>query len=347
MTTSNNPRSQSRRQFLRTTGGAALAAGVAPIVSSDPAAAAPYPNHASSDVAFGPVRQLLAGVLNVGYVELGPAHGTPVVLLHGFPYDIHSYERVAPLLAEGGYRVIVPYLRGHGSTTFRSASTPRNVDQAAFALDILALMDGLKIRRAVLAGYDWGSRTADIIAALWPERVKALVSVTGYLITNLEANKTPLPPAAENAWWYQYYFTTERGVQGLHQYKHELGEFIWKFNSPTWKFSTATYDRTAAAFENPDYETIVIGNYRWRQSLLPAEPEYAELENKLQKAPKIAVPTITVDGRYDPFTPAGDGSSYRVHFTGKYRHRTFDVGHNVPQEAPREFAQAVVDADRL
>jgi pimeloyl-ACP methyl ester carboxylesterase len=189
--------------------------------------------------------------------------------------------------------------------------------------------------------------SSDIIAALWPERVKALVSVTGYLITNLEANKTPLSPAAENAWWYQYYFTTERGVQGLHQYKHELGEFIWKFNSPTWKFSTATYDRTAAAFENPDYETIVIGNYRWRQSLLPAEPEYADLENKLQKAPKIAVPTITVDGRYDPFTPAGDGSSYRVHFTGKYRHRTFDVGHNVPQEAPREFAQAVVDADRL
>jgi pimeloyl-ACP methyl ester carboxylesterase len=189
--------------------------------------------------------------------------------------------------------------------------------------------------------------SSDIIAALWPERVKALVSVTGYLITNLEANKTPLSPAAENAWWYQYYFTTERGVQGLHQYKHELGEFIWKFNSPTWKFSTATYDRTAAAFENADYETIVIGNYRWRQSLLPAEPEYAELENKLQKAPKIAVPTITVDGRYDPFTPAGDGSSYRAHFTGKYRHRTFDVGHNVPQEAPREFAQAVVDADRL
>ena len=337
--------SNSRRQFLRTTGTAALAAGIVPLVTAGPAAAhAPATTAAKS---FGPVRQRPAGVLNVGYVELGPAGGDPVLLLHGFPYDIHSYEEVAPLLAARGYRVIVPYLRGHGSTTFRSAGTPRDVDQAAFALDILALMDVLKIRRAVLAGYDWGSRTADIIAALWPERVKALVSVTGYLITNLEANKAPLPPAAENAWWYQFYFATERGVAGLHRYKYEIGEFIWKFNSPTWAFSTATYDRTAAAFTNPDYETIVIGNYRWRQSLLPPEPRYAALESRLQQAPPIAVPTITVDGRYDPFTPAGDGSSYRAHFTGKYQHRTFDVGHDVPQEAPRDFARAVVDADRL
>jgi pimeloyl-ACP methyl ester carboxylesterase len=329
----------SRRTLLRTTGAAALAAAVAPAVTGGAAATPKLP--------FGPVRQIAAGVLNVGYVELGPSDGTPVLLLHGFPYDIHSYEQVAPLLARRGYRVVVPYLRGHGSTTFRSASTRRNVDQAAFALDILALMDALHIPRAVLAGYDWGSRTADIIAALWPERVQALVSVTGYLITNLEFNKMPLPPAAENAWWYQYYFATERGAQGLHQYKRELGEFIWKFNSPTWKYSAATYARTAAAFENPDYEAIVIGNYRWRQSLIPAEPEYAELEEKLQQAPKIAVPTITIDDRYDPFTPAGNGSSYRDHFIGKYEHRTFDVGHNVPQEAPREFAQAVVDAHRL
>jgi len=328
----------SRRTLLRTTGAAALAAGVVPLVTGGAAAAPKLP--------FGPVKQIDAGVLNVGYVELGPAHGTPVLLLHGFPYDIHSFEQVAPLLASRGYRVVVPYLRGHGSTTFRSAGTPRNVDQAAFALDILALMDALGIQRAVLAGYDWGSRTADIIAALWPERVKALVSVTGYLITNLEANLNPLPPAAENAWWYQYYFATERGVKGLHQYKRELGEFIWKFNSPTWMYSAATYARTAAAFGNPDWETIVIGNYRWRQSLAPAEPEYAELEAQLQKAPKIGVPTITIDGRYDPFTPAGDGSSYRDHFIGRYEHRTFDVGHNVPQEAPREFAQAVVDASR-
>jgi pimeloyl-ACP methyl ester carboxylesterase len=267
--------------------------------------------------------------------------------MHGFPYDIHSYEEVAPLLAARGYRVIVPYFRGHGTTTFRSASTPRNVDQAAFALDILALMDALGIRRAILAGYDWGSRTADIIAALWPERVKALVSVTGYLITNLAFNKEPQEPAVENDWWYQYYFATDRGVAGLTKYTAQMGEFIWKFNSPTWKFSDATYARTAAAFKNTDYVPIVIGNYRWRQSLAPAEPEYAAIEAKLQAAPPIAVPTITIDGKYDPFTPAGDGSSYRAHFTGKYRHRTFAVGHNVPQEAPREFAQAVVDADRL
>ncbi|WP_427896363.1 alpha/beta fold hydrolase [Kribbella sp. GL6] len=322
----------SRRTLLKTTGAAAV---VTPLLGS---AAPVHP--------FGPVRQLDAGVLNVGYVELGPSTGTPVLLLHGFPYDIHSFEEVAPLLARRGYRVVVPYLRGHGSTTFRSASTPRNVDQAAFALDILALMDALHIRRAVLAGFDWGSRTADIIAALWPERVQALVSVTGYLITNLEFNKQPLPPASENAWWYQYYFATERGVQGLHEYKRELGEFIWKFNSPTWKYDAATYARTAAAFGNPDYEAIVIGNYRWRQSLIPAEPEYAELESVLQKTPKIAVPTITIDGKYDPFTPAGNGSSYRDHFVGRYEHRTFDVGHNVPQEAPGEFARAVMDASR-
>ncbi|MFD7154365.1 alpha/beta fold hydrolase [Kribbella sp. NPDC059898] len=322
----------SRRTLLKTTGAAAVAT---PLLGSA------MPGHP-----FGPVRQIDAGVLNVGYVELGPSTGTPVLLLHGFPYDIHSFEEVAPLLARRGYRVVVPYFRGHGSTTFRSASTPRTVDQAAFALDILALMDALQIRRAVLAGYDWGSRTADIIAALWPERVQGLVSVTGYLITNLEFNKKPLPPASENAWWYQYYFATERGVQGLHEYKREIGEFIWKFNSPTWKYSAATYARTAAAFDNPDYEAIVIGNYRWRQSLIPAEPEYAELEAVLQKPPKIAVPTITIDGKHDPFTPAGNGSSYRDHFVGRYEHRTFDVGHNVPQEAPREFARAVVDASR-
>jgi pimeloyl-ACP methyl ester carboxylesterase len=329
MTTSNHP---SRRRILQAGGAAALAAGL------------PRPGTRTN---FGPVRQLPAGVLDNGYVEMGPARGTPVILMHGFPYDIHSFEEVAPLLAARGHRVIVPYFRGYGSTTFLSASTPRNVDQAAFALDILALMDALKIQRAILAGYDWGSRTGDIIAALWPERVRALVSVTGYLITNLEANLAPLPPAAENAWWYQYYFVTDRGAKGLHQYKHELGEFIWKFNSPTWGFDTATYERTAAAFENPDFETIVLGNYRWRQSLAPAEPEYAAIEAKLQNAPTIAVPTITIDGRYDPFTPAGDGSAYRTHFTGKYQHRTFDVGHNVPQEAPRDFARAVMDADHL
>ncbi|GAA2845945.1 alpha/beta hydrolase [Actinoplanes cyaneus] len=334
----------SRRQVLLATGTAAMAAGLGPLIPAGRAAAAATDGRRP---AFGPLRQIDTGVLNTGYVELGPASGAPVILMHGFPYDIHSYTQVAPLLAARGYRVIVPYFRGHGTTTFRSASTPRDADQAAFALDILGLMDALKIRRAVLAGYDWGSRTGDIIAALWPERVKALVSVTGYLITNLAFNRNPQLPSAENAWWYQYYFATERGVRGLQEYAYEIGEFIWKFNSPTWKYSRAEYDRTAAAFTNPDYVPIVIGNYRWRQSLLPVEPQYAELESRLQAAPNITVPTITIDGRYDPFTPAGDGSSYRAHFTGKYRHRTFDVGHNVPQEAPREFAQAVIDADRL
>jgi pimeloyl-ACP methyl ester carboxylesterase len=267
--------------------------------------------------------------------------------MHGFPYDIHSYVDVAPLLAAQGFRVIVPYLRGYGSTTFLSPATPRHVDQAAFALDILALMDALHIREAILAGYDWGSRTADIIAALWPHRVRALVSVTGYLITNLAANLEPLPPTAENAWWYQYYFVTDRGVAGLTEYRHDLAEFIWRFNSPTWNFSPETFERTAAAFENPDFVAIVIGNYRWRQSLAPAEPEYARIEKKLQQAPAIAVPAITVDGAFDPFTPAGNGSSYRDNFVGKYDHRVLNVGHNVPQEDPHGFVQAVVDDDRL
>jgi pimeloyl-ACP methyl ester carboxylesterase len=348
--------SHGRRRILGAAGAAALAVGATQlgmigsakaqtVKAGSPATAAT--DSAATPATFGPVKQLKAGVLNVGYVEAGPANGRPVILLHGFPYDIHSYVEVAPLLAAKGYRVIVPYFRGHGSTTFLSAATPRNVDQAAFALDIIALMDELKIERAILAGYDWGSRTADIIAVLWPDRVKALVSVSGYLITNLAAQKEPLPPAAENDWWYQYYFDTERGVLGLTKYRYDFGLFVWKFNSPTWNFSTETYNQTAAAFDNPDYVSIVIGNYRWRQSLYPAEPEYASLESKLQLAPAIAVPTITIDGKSDPFTAAGDGSAYRDKFTGKYEHRVFDVGHNVPQEAPQAFAQAVIDADHL
>jgi pimeloyl-ACP methyl ester carboxylesterase len=343
--------SHSRRRFLGAAGAAALAAGAAQLgmtgsatAQADAAGAAGL---AAASTAFGPVRQINAGVLNVGYAEAGPANGRPVILMHGFPYDIHSYDEVAPLLAAQGYRVIVPYFRGYGSTTFLSASAPRNVDQAAFALDILALMDALGIERAILAGYDWGSRTGDIIAAVWPKRVKALISVAGYLITNLAANKLPLPPKAENDWWYQYYFDTERGLLGLTKYRYELGLFVWKFNSPTWTFSTATYDQTAAAFNNPDYVSIVIGNYRWRQSLYPAEPEYASIEAKLQQAPAIAVPTITIDGKYDPFTPAGDGAAYRDKFTGKYEHRVLPVGHNVPQEAPAAFAQAVIDVDDM
>jgi pimeloyl-ACP methyl ester carboxylesterase len=275
-----------RRRFLQTAGLAIGAVGAGSLAMAGSAQAqarstredttqeemSGRPVTASS---FGRVKQIEAGVLNVGYVETGPAPGRPVILMHGFPYDIHSYVEVAPLLAAEGYRVIVPYFRGYGTTSFLSPATPRNVDQVAFALDILALMDALKIESALLAGYDWGSRTGDIIAALWPKRCKALVSVSGYLITNLAANKLPLPPAAENDWWYQYYFDTERGVLGLKKYRYELGAFIWKFNSPTWKFSTETYAKTAAAFNNPDYVAIVIGNYRWRQSLAPSKPEYA------------------------------------------------------------------------
>jgi pimeloyl-ACP methyl ester carboxylesterase len=326
-----------------TTGGGSGGAGgsTAPSAGSSSATGTP------AGSAFGPVRQIDAGVLNVGYVEAGPADGRPVILLHGFPYDIHSYAEVAPLLAAEGYRVIVPYFRGYGSTTFLSGDTPRDVDQAAFALDVLALMDALGIGRAILAGYDWGSRTADIIAALWPERVKALVSVTGYLITNLAANLNPLPPAGENDWWYQYYFSTDRGEKGLIQYTAEFTDFVWHFNSPKWNYSADTLARTVAAFANPDFVPIVIGNYRWRLSLAPAEPQYAAIEDKLQQAPAIGVPTITVDGAQDPFTPAGNGSSYRARFTGAYEHRVLNVGHNVPQEDPHGFARAVMDADRM
>ncbi|GAB3987262.1 alpha/beta hydrolase [Actinoallomurus acanthiterrae] len=297
---------------------------------------------------FGSLKQVDAGVLNIGYAESGPADGPTVVLLHGWPYDIHSYVDVAPLLAAEGYRVIVPYLRGHGTTRFLSSRTFRNAQQSVIALDIIALMDALKIEKAVLAGFDWGSRTADIIAALWPERCKALVSVTGYLITNREKNKLPLQPAAEWAWWYQYYFATERGRLGLERNTHDFTRLIWKNVSPTWDFDDATFDRTAAAFTNPDYVSIVIHNYRWRLGLAEGDPRYDHLEKRLAAGPVIAVPTVTLDGELDPFTPPGDGASYRGKFSGKYAHRTLKaIGHNVPQEAPRAFADAVVEADRL
>jgi pimeloyl-ACP methyl ester carboxylesterase len=298
------------------------------------------------NTSFDSLKQINAGILNVGYAELGPTEGPAVILLHGWPYDIHSYVDVAPLLAAEGYRVIVPYLRGHGTTRFLSSDTFRNAQQSAIALDIIALMDALKIEKAILAGYDWGSRTADIIAALWPERCKALVSVTGYVITNRESNKMPLPPKSEWAWWYQYYFATERGLLGLEENRHDLAKLIWKFNSPTWEFDDATFDRSAAAFNNPDYVSIVIHNYRWRLSLAKGDPRYDRLEKRLAAGPVIAVPTITLDGESDPFTPAGDGALYRGKFSGKYAHRALKgIGHNVPQEAPEAFAEAVVDVD--
>lgn len=299
---------------------------------------------------FGALKQVRAGLLDIGYAEVGPAHGPVVVCLHGWPYDIHSFTEVAPLLAARGHRVIVPYLRGHGTTRFLSSRTARNAQQSAIALDIVALMDALKIEKAVLAGFDWGSRTADIIAALWPERCRALVSVSGYLITNLEANLKPLEPKAEYAWWYQYYFATERGRMAMRDRtkRRELTRLVWETVSPTWKFDDATFERTAAAFDNPDYAAIVIHNYRWRLSLADGERRYDALERRLAARPVIGVPTVTLDADRDPFTAPGDGISYRDMFTGPYDHRTLrGVGHNVPQEAPAAFAQAVVDVTRL
>jgi pimeloyl-ACP methyl ester carboxylesterase len=345
-----------RRTFSKmlTTGAAAASLPALSAISPSAAVAGgkkPTVPHAAKQgmhTSFGLLKQINAGVLNVGYVETGPTHGPAVILLHGWPYDIHSYVDVAPLLAAAGYRVIVPYLRGHGTTRFLSSRTFRNAQQSVIALDVIALMDALKIEKAILAGYDWGSRTADIIAAIWPKRCKALVSVTGYLITNRETNKNPLAPNLEWAWWYQYYFATERGRMGLVENHDKLARLIWAFNSPTWHFDDATFDRTAAAFGNPDYVSIVIHNYRWRLSLADGDPRYDGLEKRLAEGPVIGVPTITLDGEVDPFTPAGDGSSYRQRFSGKYAHRTLHgIGHNVPQEAPEAFAQAVIEVDRF
>jgi pimeloyl-ACP methyl ester carboxylesterase len=310
-----------------------------------PGGPAPWP---PGRTAFGPLKQVDAGLLNVGYVEAGPAGGPAVILLHGWPYDIHSFVDVTPRLAASGYRVIVPYLRGYGSTRFLSATTFRNGEPAVVGLDIIALMDALKIRTAVLAGFDWGARTADVIAALWPARCKALVSVSGYLISGQEAGKAPLPPQAEFEWWYQFYFATDRGRAGYDKYRREFARLIWRQASPKWNFDEATFDRSAAAFDNPDHVAIVIHNYRWRQALAAGEPKYAELEARLAKAPAIAVPTITLEGDANG-APHPDPSAYRSKFTGKYAQRTIrgGVGHNLPQEAPQAFAQAVIDADRL
>ena len=295
---------------------------------------------------FGPLKQIDAGELNVGYAELGPADGKPVLLLHGWPYDIHSFVDVAPLLASAGYRVIVPHLRGHGTTRFRSSATFRNAQQSVVALDIIALMDALEIPKATLAGYDWGARTANIIAALWPERCSAMVSVNGYLINNRERNKLPLPPKVEHGWWYQFYFATERGQKGYEANRREFANLIWTANSPKWDFDAATFERSAQSFDNPDYISIVIHNYRWRLSIVDGDPKYDALEQRLAAGPVIAVPTITLDGDSDGVAPASDGKSYAAKFTGRRTHRIIKgVGHNLPQEAPRAFAGAVVEVD--
>jgi pimeloyl-ACP methyl ester carboxylesterase len=295
---------------------------------------------------FLATRQIDAGVLNVGYADAGPTNGPVAILLHGWPYDIHSYVGVVPLLVQKGYRVIVPYLRGYGTTRFRSASTLRNAQQSAIARDIVALMDSLDIKRAILGGFDWGARTANIIAALWPERCKALVSVSGYLITNLAANQHPLPPQAELGWWYQYYFATERGRLGYEANRNEFNRLIWKIASPRWDFDDATFARTAASFTNPDHDAIVIHNYRWRLGLAEGEAEYDEAERQLSGAPSISVPTITIGSDFDG--AAADGAAYASRFTGKYSHRILPgIGHNVPQEAPHAFARAIANADAL
>jgi pimeloyl-ACP methyl ester carboxylesterase len=302
-----------------------------------------------TNTSFASLKQIDAGALNVGYAEAGPANGPVVILLHGWPYDIHSYVDVAPLLASAGYRVIVPYVRGCGTTRFLSSATVRDGQPAALAVDTIALMDALKIDKAIFGGFDWGGRTADIVAALWPERCKALVSVSGYLLANREANKLPLPPKAELQWWYQYYFATERGVLGYDKYRHDFGKLIWQIASPKWDFDDATFDRTAASFDNPDYVAIVIHNYRFRLSLAEGEPQYDDLENKLAKNPVIAVPTITLEGDANGAPHYPDDTAYRKFFSGKYANRiiTGGIGHNLPQEAPQAFAQAIVDAEGL
>jgi pimeloyl-ACP methyl ester carboxylesterase len=301
-----------------------------------------------TNTSFGPLKQIDAGVLNVGYAEAGPANGPAVILMHGWPYDIYSYADVAPLLASAGYRVIVPYLRGYGTTRFLSGETVRSGQPSAVAADIVALMDALKIEKATLAGFDWGARTANIIAALWPERCKGMVSVSGYLIGSQESGKMPLPPKAELQWWYQFYFATERGRAGYEKYRHDFAKLIWQLASPKWDFDDATFDRSAVSFDNPDHVAIVVHNYRWRLDVAEGDPKYGDLDKRLAEGPSITVPTITLEGDANG-APHPDPSSYAGKFSGKYAHRNIEggIGHNLPQEAPQAFAQAVVDVAEI
>jgi pimeloyl-ACP methyl ester carboxylesterase len=336
-----------RRSFLRNAAMTLTAAELATVGSvhgqSNKKAPWSRPGTAAS---FGSLKRIEAGLLNVGYAEVGPANGPAVVLLHGWPYDIYSYVDVAPLLADRGYRVIVPYLRGYGTTSFLSDETFRNGQQSVVALDLIALMDALKIEKPIIGGFDWGARTANIMAAVWPERCKAMISVSGYLIGSPEANKAPLPPKAELAWWYQFYFATARGQAGYEKYRRDFNKLIWQTASPKWNFDDATFDRSATSFDNPDHVAIVIHNYRWRIGLADGEPAYDGLEKRLAESPVITVPTITLEGDANG-APHPDSSSYTQKFSGKYTHRvvTGGVGHNLPQEAPQAFAQAVIDVD--
>jgi pimeloyl-ACP methyl ester carboxylesterase len=342
------PINRDRRRFFGT---AAMTLAAAQLVLNSSAEAQPEKPKADlpkikpgTHTSFAPLKQIDAGVLNVGYAEAGPANGPAVILLHGWPYDIHSFVDVTPLLAQAGYRVIVPHLRGYGTTRFLSSDAFRNGQPSALAVDVVALMDALKIEKATIAGFDWGARSADIVAALWPERCKALVSVSGYLIGSQESGKMPLPPKAELQWWYQYYFATERGRAGYEKYRHDFAKLIWQLASPKWGFDDATFDRSAAAFDNPDHVAIAIHNYRWRLDLAEGEKKYDDLEKRLAAAPVITVPTITMEGDANG-APHPEPSAYAKMFSGKYSHRTIKggIGHNLPQEAPQAFAEAVVD----
>jgi pimeloyl-ACP methyl ester carboxylesterase len=334
-----------RRMF----GGAIAAMAAAPIL-----AAGPLLDHRASIRAagrmrpLGPVRQVDAGPLEIGYVDLGPVSGPAVVLLHGWPYDIHSFADVAPLLVSAGHRVIIPYLRGFGTTRFRASATMRNAQQSALAFDVIALMDALDIQAAIIAGFDWGARTANIIAALWPERCRGHVSVSGYLIGSQDGNRAPLPPRAELAWWYQFYFSTERGRLGYEANRHDFAKLIWQSASPNWLFDDVTFERSSAALDNPDHVAIVIHNYRWRLGVAEGEERYAPFENRLAVAPVISVPTITLEGDANG-APHPDPASYAIKFVGRYAHRLVvgGIGHNLPQEAPAAFAQAIIDVGRL
>jgi pimeloyl-ACP methyl ester carboxylesterase len=340
-----------RRRFFGLAASALAATEIVTATAADAqpgSAASPTPPRTSMNSSFAPLRQIDAGPLNVQYAEAGPASGPAVLLLHGWPYDIHSFIEVTPALAAAGYRVIVPYVRGYGGTRFLSSTALRNGQPAALARDAVDLMDALKIGKATLAGFDWGGRTADIVAALWPQRCNALVAVSGYLIGSQEAGRVPLPPAAEYQWWYQYYFATERGRAGYDKYRREFARLIWQLASPQWHFDEATFARTAAAFDNPDHVSIVIHNYRWRLGLAEGEPQYEELEKRLAAAPDISVPTITLEGDANG-APHPEPAAYAKKFTGKYRHRTISggIGHNLPQEAPQAFVEAIRDVERL
>jgi len=335
-----------RRRFIGSTTMTIVAGQFGMIGSADAQSSKINPIKPGTNTSFSSLKQIDAGLLNVGYAEAGPANGSPVILLHGWPYDIYSFVDVAPLLASAGYRVYVPYLRGYGSTRFLSNEAFRNGQPSAVAVDIIAFMDAVKIERATIAGFDWGARTVNIMAALWPERCKATVSVSGYLIGSQEAGKIPLPPKAEFQWWYQFYLATERGRAGYDKYRHDFAKLIWQLASPKWNFDDATFNRSAASFDNPDHVAIVVHNYRWRLALADGEPKYADLDKRLAAGPVITVPTITMEGDANG-APHPDPSAYAKKFSGKYSHRLIEggIGHNLPQEAPQAFAQAVVDVD--